>query len=403
MADPESKHLKDRIASLEDQNSQLSRRLEDYKANCGGLPFENEALLLHEVGVLTRQPPFAKTTRRKKLYASIDFPEGVVKYNPAIIERPITLLTDEFKKKTASYNFGALHMDPPELLLHWFVMFSELDLFRKLNLNPETLREFFRLVCNSYRDQVYHNFNHAMDVAQFAYAMYMNSESCRAKLDHVDMFCCLVLGLAHDMDHPGVNNAFLIKTRDPIAILYNDTSVLENAHAASLFYLMTSKPTADLLGNVDDDTYRRCRKTILRGILATDMASHFRLVDEFKAMPSTATVDELDDSSKLKLIECVAKSGDICHLVRPWPIAKAWEDLVMVEFFQQGDQEKALGFEPDGLLDRNKCKIPNSQCWFYENMGKPLFDALAHHVPETEELVTVMMEHNLPNWKAMCA
>lgn len=187
----------DLIETLRKQNAKLKQRLEDFQAHSGGLPFENEALLLHEVGALARKPPFAKTTRRKVLYANIDFPEGI-DYNPCV-ERPITLLTEELKARTASYDFGSLHMDPSELMLHWFVMFSELDLFRKLNINPETLREFFRLVCNSYRDQVYHNFQHAMDVAQFAYALYMNSESCRQKLDATDMFCCLILGLAHDM------------------------------------------------------------------------------------------------------------------------------------------------------------------------------------------------------------
>ena len=295
------------VETLRNQISGQKKQLEALQANCSPLPFENEALLLHEIGVLARKPPFAKTTRRKVLYANIEFPRGIG-YNPAV-ERPITLLTDEFKAKTASYNFASLHMDPSELMLHWFVMFTELNLFHQLNIDPETLREFFRLVCNAYRDQVYHNFQHAMDVAQFAYAIYMNSEACRQKLDAVDMFSCLVLGLAHDMgtcscplriclegprvngyhalscfitaviaDHPGVNNAFLIKTRDPIAMLYNDTSVLESAHAASLFCLMSSKPTANILGNMSEEVYRRCRKTILRGILATDMSRHFDLV-----------------------------------------------------------------------------------------------------------------------------
>jgi hypothetical protein len=75
----------------------------------------------------------------------------------------------------------------------------------------------------------------------------------------------------------------------------------------------------------------------------------------------------------------------------------------MIEFFQQGDQEKALGLTPDSLCDRETCKIPNSQCWFYKNMGKPLFEALAHHLPETKTLVHTMMEENLPHWEAMCS
>ena len=87
--------------------------------------------------------------------------------------------------------------------------------------------------------------------------------------------------------------------------------------------------------------------------------------------------------------------------VRPWPVAKAWEDLVMEEFFEQGDYEKQLGMTPDGLFDREKCKVPGSQCWFYDNMGKPLFEALATHIPETQTLLDVM-RGNKDNWKAMC-
>ena len=73
----------------------------------------------------------------------------------------------------------------------------------------------------------------------------------------------------------------------------------------------------------------------------------------------------------------------------------------MEEFFEQGDYEKQLGMTPDGLFDREKCKVPGSQCWFYDNMGKPLFEALATHIPETQTLLDVM-RGNKDNWKAMC-
>jgi hypothetical protein len=360
-----------------------------------------EAHLFHELALLERHPPYTFTTRRKNILKHIDFPEDV-EYNEASVERPLPIITDEMRDAARSFGFCTLHLSPSDLMTHWFVMFSELDLFAKLNLAPSCLREFFRNVHNAYRDNIYHNFQHAMDVAQFAYAVYSSSDKVRAIFDEIDILSCLVLGLAHDMDHPGVNNAFLIKTQDPIAILYNDQSVLENAHAASLFSLMRTKPECNILAGLDRETYFRARKTIMRGILATDMGRHFALVKEFQEAPATPAAADVDEKARMMLIDCLAKCGDICHLVRPWPVAKEWEDLVMIEFFQQGDQEKALGFTPDALFDRDVCKVPNSQCWFYENMGKPLFEALARHVPETEHLVTTMMDENLPNWKAMC-
>lgn len=38
--------------------------------------------------------------------------------------------------------------------------------------------------------------------------------------------------LSHDVDHPGLNNGFLVNTLDEMALLYNDQSVLENHHVA---------------------------------------------------------------------------------------------------------------------------------------------------------------------------
>jgi hypothetical protein len=38
--------------------------------------------------------------------------------------------------------------------------------------------------------------------------------------------------------HPGVTNVYLVAVSDPLAITYNDHSVLENMHAAITFEMM---------------------------------------------------------------------------------------------------------------------------------------------------------------------
>ena len=48
----------------------------------------------------------------------------------------------------------------------------------------------------------------------------------------------LVAAAIHDVDHPGVNNKFLITVRHGLATLYNDISVLENHHLATAFKTM---------------------------------------------------------------------------------------------------------------------------------------------------------------------
>ncbi len=43
----------------------------------------------------------------------------------------------------------------------------------------------------------------------------------------------------HDFEHRGVNNDFLVRTADPLAILYNDRSPMENHHLAAAFQLLS--------------------------------------------------------------------------------------------------------------------------------------------------------------------
>ena len=52
------------------------------------------------------------------------------------------------------------------------------------------------------------------------------------------MFSYIIAGASHDVEHPGFNNIFLIESKDKIAINYNDSSVLENHHAATVFNIL---------------------------------------------------------------------------------------------------------------------------------------------------------------------
>jgi len=52
------------------------------------------------------------------------------------------------------------------------------------------------------------------------------------------LLTCYLSAIIHDFEHRGVNNDFLIKTSDHLALLYNDSSPMENHHVASAFMIM---------------------------------------------------------------------------------------------------------------------------------------------------------------------
>lgn len=52
------------------------------------------------------------------------------------------------------------------------------------------------------------------------------------------MASLFIASAAHDVDHPGNNNIYEVKTRSKLAILYNDQSVLENHHTATFYFIV---------------------------------------------------------------------------------------------------------------------------------------------------------------------
>jgi len=83
----------------------------------------------------------------------------------------------------------------------------------------------------------YHTSLHAADVLQSVYYYITGGGATDAmrKLNSIDMAALFISSAAHDVDHPGNNNIYEIKTKSKLATLYNDQAVLENHHCATLF------------------------------------------------------------------------------------------------------------------------------------------------------------------------
>jgi len=65
-----------------------------------------------------------------------------------------------------------------------------------------------------------------------------------------------------------------------LATRYNDISVLENHHAATLFEIL-ALPGCNILESLNSDDMRQVRRLIIPMILATDMAKHNEVLNGF--------------------------------------------------------------------------------------------------------------------------
>ena len=122
-----------------------------------------------------------------------------------------------------SIHYGCFDYTVDELKKHAMYMFKQLDLFERFNFRPIRLWNLLEKLSTLYRTNFYHNFVHAIDVTQYVYVL-INSDKICDMLSLEEKFMILTAALCHDVDHPGVNNNFLINTQDDLALMYNGMS-----------------------------------------------------------------------------------------------------------------------------------------------------------------------------------
>ena len=94
-------------------------------------------------------------------------------------------------------------------------------------------------------------------------------------------FCGLFAAAVHDYEHPGVTGGFLVRTRHPLAVRYNDVAVLENHHVSAAFHLMMTEG-GEVFGSLSEREWSGVRKMMILMVLSTDAASHFGDLALFK-------------------------------------------------------------------------------------------------------------------------
>jgi len=74
-------------------------------------------------------------------------------------------------------------------------------------------------------------------------------------LRKIERFAIILASAIHDLGHPGVNNAFLVRTRDQQAVIYNDKSVNEMMHASLAFQIAQDNPEIDIFARFSQEEY----------------------------------------------------------------------------------------------------------------------------------------------------
>lgn len=307
------------------------------------------------------------------------------------------VFTEETKANLKRPSFDSWQWEENEIMGLLAFMFQDLNLLEEFKIDLPVLKKFLQSVKGNYNDNPFHNFRHCFCVAQMMYGVLYCTDLVN-KLKPIDKLILLVSCIGHDLDHPGYNNAYQVNAQTRLAVIYNDTSVLENHHAAVLFTLLQD-PDINILKNVSDQAYRDIRKGIIRCILATDMSKHGEIMGSFKKHADNFNIE--DPEQKNLLLQMIIKCADISNEVRPSLVAEPWVDLLLEEFFSQSDHEKAQGLPTAPFMDREKVTKPAAQVGFIGFVMIPLFELMAKVLPSMEAPLITPIRQSLAYYKQL--
>ncbi|KAF4524008.1 hypothetical protein B566_EDAN006302 [Ephemera danica] len=214
-------------------------------------------------------------------------------------------VSDEVRAKLRNVSFDSLEWEDEELLVLLQQMYLDLELTSRFALDLTTLRAFLFAVYDNYNDVPFHNFRHCFCVAQMYILIYFTNSS-------------------------------------------------ENHHCSVAFRLLC-RPDCNIFQGFSRDLYRRVREGVIRCILATDMARHNEILQQFQEITPTFDFDNPAHTN--------------------------------LEFFKQSDTEKLEGLPVTPFMDRDKVTKPSSQCSFIGLVLLPLFEALGDLLPELKDLI----------------
>ncbi|XKL66408.1 hypothetical protein PGB90_009828 [Kerria lacca] len=276
-------------------------------------------------------------------------------------------------------------------------MFLECNLVQKFQIPYQVLCKWVLSVKKNYRPVKYHNWRHALNVAQTMFAV-LKTAKMEQFMNDLEILGLLVACLCHDLDHRGTNNAFQSKIESPLAILYT-TSTMEHHHFDQCVMILNSDGN-NIFQALSPDDYRAVMKIVENSILSTDLAMYFKKKNCFMELVENGEFDWQSEEKKELLCGILMSACDVSAIAKPWDIQHKMAKLVADEFFDQGDLEKLqLNEQPVAMMDRErKDELPQMQVGFIDVICLPLYKVLAETFPWMQPLYDGTLE-NRKHWQ----
>eukprot|EP00070_Physeter_catodon_P046871 XP_028353765.1 cAMP-specific 3',5'-cyclic phosphodiesterase 4B-like [Physeter catodon] len=282
------------------------------------------------------------------------------------------------------WDFHCLDLSPSKAIRMARDLLAYFAAKAQLEVPGEVMMGFCVALYDNYHNNPYHNFFHALNVAQIL-CLLLALPDVGTQFSPIDYFVLSVAALGHDLGHPGVNNVFMNRNNCRPARLYQGHSVLENYHAALLFQILRHA-RFNVFCYVAASAFPSYRQRIISAILWTDMAKHFDMVAKLTAKiqgEMVLTEGIIVTLQKPYLEGLLLHAADISNPMLAFDYSRDWAVRACDEFFQQNKLEEKLGQQPfmPSFTSFDAYNVAKCQIGFIDFICKPLFNSLALMFP----------------------
>jgi len=239
------------------------------------------------------------------------------------------------------------------------------------NIIVRELREYVSTICGMYKDNPFHNFEHAshvvmsvtkmlsrivalelessdMDVVQPSAQLHDHTYGITS--DPLTQFACAFSALIHDVDHSGVPNTQLMKEQSALAKRYKKRSVAEQNSLDLSWNLLQSSAYSHLRAALapTKEEMQRFRALCVNSVMATDIADkdlkQLRNSRWERAFDDTQSVGRWSDDVNRKatiVIEHLIQASDVSHTMQHWHVYRKWNQCLFEELYKAYKQGRA--------------------------------------------------------------
>jgi hypothetical protein len=287
-----------------------------------------------------------------------------------------------------SWNFDAFDLDAKSnhqpLTFTGFVLFHTLGFASKFNIPNSTIINFLREVERHHNpNNPYHNSLKAATVVS-SVGFFLDTCGVNALLSPLESFSLFLSSIILNVSHPGRSACFLQRTNHPLALQYNNVSVIENASLFTAFQILGNEDS-NIFANLQKADANNLRGMIINLVLASDMVNHYPLLTKFGTKlidTSAGRLDVLREGDRILLTKILLHASDICIAAKRLPLFNKWFEQVIAEMYLQGDEEKSMELLASLFMDRTEPQETHCQLSFINVVVAPLYECLIEFLGE---------------------